>query len=713
MIRTVPAFGLAVALLVSICFNVSAQTTGTYPKIDPKNITIVRDSFGIPHIFGKTDAEVAYGLAWANAEDAFNVSQDLIYAGKGYMGRKSGIEGAKADYFVHAIGVRKLVEEKFDTDLSAEFKVYLDGFCQGLNAYAEAHPEEVMVKAAFPITPKDVITAYQVTMSFLTGAQGPVGDAVGGKYDDQEVQMGAANLLGTVGSNAFALDHTKTVDGKTYLCINPHLYMDGALSFYEAHLHSDEGLNIEGPMFQGSSSLAMGVNENLGYGMTWNYFDKMDVYKLKMHPKKKLYYEFDGQWIKLEKKPVWLKVKLGKGKGIVLPVKKMAYWSKYGCTLKSDKSYNFYSVRYPSNMTIKTGEQLYRMNKAKNYTEYREALRLHSLALFNIVYADKEDNLYYVSNGMMPDRNPSYNWNKLLPGNTSRTLWTKLVSIDSMPHNENPDCGYLFNTNNSPFRSSPAGCTDDSCRLPEWADERPGDNNRAERFKELISTKEKFSLADIKDIKFDVALSTKGTFVKSFEPLFNLDVKKYPDLAEAITILKAWNRKGDIDQVGPTIFGAVLRVAFDRRHCGDECFVSGINITEQELVELLRSGCDTLRAQWGTINVPWGDVNRLVRGKLNVPLRGFPDVLSPSYPFREPGSKYYSAKYGDTYTMFASFGKNGVEKLQALQPLGNSNKPDSKHYTDQAELFGKLQMRELSLKKEDVFKKAELIYHPE
>lgn len=713
MIRTVPAFGLAVALLVSICFNVSAQTAGTYPKIDPKNITIVRDSFGIPHIFAKTDAEVAYGLAWANAEDGFNISQDLIYAAKGFMGRKEGIEGAKADYFVHAIAARKLVEEKFDTDLSPEFKKYLDGFCQGLNAYAEAHPDEIFVKKAFPITSKDVITAYVVTMSFLTGAQGPVGDAVGGKYDNEVVQMGPSNILGPVGSNTFAFDHTKTVDGKTYLCINPHLYMDGALSFYEAHLHSDEGLNIEGAMFQGSSSIAMGVNENLGWGMTWNSFDKMDVYKLKMHPKKKLMYEFDGQWIALEKRPVWLKVKLGKGKGIVLPVKKMSYWSKYGATIKSGKSDNYYAVRFPGNMSIKAAEQLYRMNKASNYKEYREALQYHSLALFNIVYADKEDNLYYVSNGMMPDRNPAYNWQKLLPGNTSRTLWTKLVPIDSMPHNENPKTGFLFNTNNSPFRSSFGDCNDDSCRLPEWVDERPGDNNRAERFKEIVASKDKISFEEMKELKFDVAVSKNGTFAKSFAPLFNLDSKKYPDIKEAIDILKSWNRKGDIDQVAPTLFAFVLQGAFDKRHCSDECFVSGIIIDEAELVALLRQGCDTLRAQWGTINVPWGNVNRVIRGNVNMPLRGFPDVLSPSYPFRVEGTNYYKAKYGDTYTMFAAFGPNGVERLEALQPLGNSSKPDSKYYTNQMELFSKLEMRKLSLKKDDVFKKAELIYHPE
>src|SRR3954468_24510879 len=124
--------------------------SGNFPKINPENITIVRDSFGIPHIFAKTDAEVAYGLAWANAEDAFFETQNLVYVGKGMMGRKKGVEGAKADYFIHAIAARQLVEEHFEKDLSPEFKKYMDGYVQGINAYAASHPKEVKLPKAFP-----------------------------------------------------------------------------------------------------------------------------------------------------------------------------------------------------------------------------------------------------------------------------------------------------------------------------------------------------------------------------------------------------------------------------------------------------------------------------------------------------------------------------------------------------------------------------------
>lgn len=704
---------LLLALLFLACLNTYAGDKNAFPPINPKNVTIVRDSFGIPHIFAKTDAEVAYGLAWANAEDAFSETQDLIYTAKGYMGRKTGIDGVKVDYFVHAIGARQLVDEKFDTDLSPEFKKYLDGFVQGLNAYAKAHPEEVKVKGAFPITAKDMEAVYVVIMSFLTGAQGSVGDIFTGKLDDKKVEFPNGRGMGSVGSNAFAFDQTKTTDGKSILCINPHMQMEGLLSFYEAHLQSEEGLNIEGPMFQGSTSLAMGVNENLGWGMTWNYFDRLDIYKLKMKSPKSTEYEFDGQWLKLEKRPVWLKVGFGKKHNIVIPVKKMTYWSKYGPTLKSGKSDNFYSLRFPAMTTIKTGEQIYRMNKAKSYAQFWDALREHSISLFNIIYADKENNIFYLEHGMMPDRAPGYNWGSILPGNTSQTLWTKMVPIDSMPHTINPSCGFVFNTNNTPFHASGDDCCQKGCKLPKYVDERPGDNNRAERFLEQIGQKPKLSLQDLEKIKFDVTLSRNGKFAASLEKLFNLDARKYPDLAEPIEIIRTWNRKAEIHEAAPTLVGLIIKKVFEKHHCSDDCFVSGVEVSEEEYVEALRSTCDTLKAHFGTAKVEWGQVQRSIRGNKNMPARGFPDVLSPTYPEKEPGSFTYKVKHGDTYTMFAEFDKNGVTKLEALQPLGNSLNPQSPHYNDQMELFGRQELRQLSLKKEDVLKRAEKVYNPQ
>jgi acyl-homoserine-lactone acylase len=712
------SYSIVKNLVLRYCvLSISAQlpihlfSQETFSRIDPQKITIARDSFGIPHIYAETDAEVAYGLAWANDEDAFSEAQNLVYIGHGYMARKDGIEGAKTDFFVHAIGARKLVEEHYDKDLSPDFKKYLDGFVQGLNAYAAAHPDEVKVKAAFPATAKDILTAYVVTMSALSHAPDYIGDAITGKYDNSSAGLQVKQP--PVGSNAFALNSSKTTDGKTYLCINPHMGMDGPLSFYEAQLHSNEGLNIEGAMFEGTSSLAMGVNEDLGWGMTWNFFDRLDAYKLSMDPKRKLYYQFDGEYYKLEKRPVWLKVGLGKHHKIVIPVKKMTYWSKYGCTIKSDKSNNFYSIRFPGNESIMAGEQLYRMNKAHNYNEFWDALRIHAIVLFNVIYADKDNNIFYLENGTLPERDTTYDWEKLLPGNTSKTLWTRLVPIDSMPHTINPACGYVYNCNNTPFHSTGTECNEAGCIFPRRIiDERPGDNNRSIRFKEMMDARNKVSFEDLQKMKFDVTLSQHGKYAESLNNLFTLDEYKYPDIKDAIHILKTWNRVFEIHEYAPTILFLVLRDAFLKRGCDDNCFVTGINVSDDEWVSDIRAACDTLKARFGTIKVEWGTVHRNIRGNVNFPLRGFADMLSPSYPNIKSDKFPLTPEYGDSYIMFASFGKEGLEKLLALEPIGNSLNPQSPHNNDQIALFSRQQLRTLSLKKEDVMKSAEKKYHP-
>lgn len=695
-------------VFASVCTALFSQPFYT---VNPKDVSIVRDSFGVPHIFGKTDADVAYGLAWANAEDAFHVSQDLIYAAKGFMGRAAGVEGAKADFFVHAIGTRKLVDEKFGTDLSPEFKKYLSAFTQGLNDYAAAHPKEVRVKKAFPINEKDVLAAYVVIMSFMSNAADNISNAVGGKYDDKNVVFDK-NAMESVGSNAFALAPVKTVDGKTYLCINPHLSMDGQLSFYEAHLCSEEGLNIVGPMFHGSSSLAMGVNEHLGWAMTWNYTKKTDVFKLKMHPRKKLYYEFDGKWEKLEKRPVWLKVKV---KGLQVPVRKVTYWSKYGTTVKSDKSKNFYSVRFGANQTIKTAQQLYEMNKAKNYDEYWNAIRNNALALFNIVYADDKNNIFYLSNSEVPDRNLKFDWKGIMPGNTSENLWTKLLPNDSLPHVINPQCGYVYNTNNTPFDATCEGENDNPNRYPRYlVDGRPGNNNRAILLKQGLTSKDKLSFDDLKRIKFDYSISKESPLYQSLLPLFHLDTIKYPEFSKAIKILNEWNLVCDTNSYATTIFGAFVQTLFNKRKYSDEAFVLNFTVSEDEVVECLRKSIHFLREKFGTEFMRWGDVHVNYRAGKILPLNGFPDALSPSYPSPREinGKTYLVPTHGDTYTMFAKFGNNGSESLESLLPTGNSLREDSPHFNDQMELFRDVHLKKMTLNKNEVMKNAVRVYHP-
>lgn len=187
-----------------LCLLSIGATAQSFPAINPENIDIIRDQWGVPHIFGKTDAEAAYGLAWANAEDAFEVMQDLLIVGKGKMGKFSGEEGAKVDFFRHVIQAEALVEEK-KGELPLDFLQYLDGYAQGVNAYSVKFPDEVKLKGLFPVTVEDILVSYVVAMSAMTDASGAMERIYNGSLDEEPT-------IG-LGSNAFAANYNKTADG--------------------------------------------------------------------------------------------------------------------------------------------------------------------------------------------------------------------------------------------------------------------------------------------------------------------------------------------------------------------------------------------------------------------------------------------------------------------------------------------------------------------
>lgn len=682
----------------------SQLSEGRFEIINPENIQIVRDQWGVPHIFGNTDAEVAYGYAWAIGEDMFAVMQELLMAGKGMAARYMGAEGAKRDFMSHVLGSEELVKEKYETALSEDFKKYLNGYVQGINAYARQHADEILVRKAFPVTSYDVLRSFIFAQSAVSGAIGPISRAVDGKYDLQEVPMG---------SNAFAFNSNKTTDGSSILLINPHQPVEGPFSWYEAHLCSQEGMNIHGASFPGGTSIFLGSNENLGWAHTFNDMDLVDVFKLEMHPKKKSYYKFDGEWLKLEKRPVTLKVKVKKWLPLI-PVRMVTYWSKYGTTVKSKnkKNKSFYSIKLPANEEIRSPEQIYRMNKARNFTEFSNAIHMHATPRYNIIYADRYDTIMYCNYAKVPLRNQGYEWNKVVPGNTSKTLWTETHPLDFMPTYINPECGYVFNTNNDPFNATCAENNNlDKSKYPTYMGFEPGNNSRAFRFMELIGQYHKVSLDDVKRIKFDKKYPGCGTFIESVDYLSYLDPNEYPDISELLVMMRKWDRSVDKSSENATIFLLTFQYIFDKLHVSNETFVRALDVPKDLYIEAVRNTKNHLMKYYGKLNVSLGEVQRHVRGSVNIPLSGFPDALSANYnePYENGRYKPYVA---DSYVQFVQYKKDGSMVLETLHPFGASAKPNSKHYTDQMEIYANQQTKKMTLNREDIFKNAEKIYHP-
>ena len=324
-------------------------------NIDASKITIVRDSFGIPHIFAKTDAEVSYGLAWAHAEDDFNSLQMVALPFKGLMGRVLGKSGAAGDYAFALFRCREITKEKWHT-LSPAFLKLVDGYIQGLNDYAATHKSELLHPQLFPVTAEDYVAASVLALTVFNGAD----DMLRRIYANQ-IWLAPDMSNTNKGSNTMSVHPSKTTTGEAFLLINAHQPNTGSQAFYEAHLHSEEGLNIHGGLLAGGLCILHGVNEHLGWAHTVNFCDRVDVFQLEMNPANSNQYKFDGQWIDLEQKKIKLRIK-----GVPVAVSRTVYWSKYGATMKNKQG--VFSIRLGANMDIRVMEQWYEMNKAKNFT---------------------------------------------------------------------------------------------------------------------------------------------------------------------------------------------------------------------------------------------------------------------------------------------------------------------------------------------------------
>ena len=698
------SLSLLVCSVLILFFNSSAVYAQV--RIDPTKIDIVRDSFGVPHIFAKTDAEVAYGLAWATCEDDFETLQWGLLAGKAMMGRYSGKEGAIIDFVNNLFRISKTVDEKYESSFSYHYKKIMEAYALGVNAYAEQNKKEVLVKKSFPVSAVDMAKGYVFAMSLMSGVDGALRKIMSGEILDLD------NRFTGIGSNAFAFNSLATKDGSTYLAINSHQPIEGPLSWYEAHLCSEEGWNIVGGTFHGGASIFHGTNEYLGWAHTVNQFDPVDVFKLEMHPTEKNKYLFDGEWLELEEDKAKLVVKLFKKFPLKLPVKKKVWWSKYGGTMET--KHGFFSIRFAANQVIHAPEQWYWMNKARNFSEFRKILDMQGMARMTIVYADKYDTIYALSNGLIPVRDPNYDWSRWVPGNTSATLWTEFHPVGDLPQNLNPDCGYVFNVNNSPFEAT---CPLYDLVLEDY-ESTMGFNlmktNRSERFKEIMDQygNTLIDWDDFLKIKYDAKYPDSLVFINGIDlnDLKNISPKKYPDIADALENIKNWNGDATLDNTGIAIyyytFHKMLKEATKRFHTYDVDAVA----REEMFVRCIREAKADLLKTFGTIDVPLGEFQFLVRGEKEYPVAGGPDVIKAAYckPYKNGKWKLW---VGESYIQLVRFTKDGPE-IESISPFGASNKLDSPHSTDQMELYLAEKRKKMSLDKETVYKQAEIIYHP-
>jgi len=672
--------------------------TFSFSQINPKHVEIVRDSFGVAHIYGKTDADTAYGLAWAHSEDDFLTIQKAYLAGNGLLSKHLNNKGIIVDFLNQFIESKISVKALYGS-LSNEFIKILEAYSEGINKYAKLNPKKILVKNLFPITPEKMLNYSFLQLFISNGADRLVGNII----SNNTVDLSNLGINDDIqGSNTFAFNNYKTKNDETYLAINTHQPLDGPNSWYEVHLNSEEGTNILGATFAGAPCILTGVNEYLGWTHTVNYPDKADLFKLKMHNKKKNIYLVDGKELELEV----FKAKLTFNfLGIKLPISKKYYKSIFGPTLKNKSGY--YSVKTPSLYNIKALEQWWKMNKAKSFNEFYEILNMKSIPGYNIGYADRNDTIFYISNGIIPIRNEKNDWTKIIDGSKSENLWSKYYEISELPQVINPKSGFIYNANHSPFKSSGIKDNPNPNNFSKTMNFETYDNNRSTRIRNLIHSYDTINYSIFKRIKYDNSLPKPLNYnFLDINAIWNINADKYPKIADVITNIQKWNMNTNANSIGASNY-AVLYYLLIENYKG----ISNKKVfSEDEIIELIKLTKKYLLKHFKSVHIKLGDFQKLVRGEKEIGIFGLPDVITAM-----KGTKYIDGKikitHGESYISLVKFSPKGVE-IESIISYGSSDDPNSKHYNDQMDLYSKFKTKKMSLDKEENYKNAVKIYNP-
>jgi penicillin amidase/acyl-homoserine-lactone acylase len=668
----------------------SADPTGPSSIRREYDVRILRDNWGVPHVLGVTDTDVAYGLAYAHAEDDFKTIQVALLAARGKLATVYGRSAAANDYMVHLFRIWDVVREKYKTDLSPEARAICEAYADGINRYAALHPKEIH-SGLFPVKGEDVVAGFVHKLPLFFGIDSTLRELMG------QERKGEVSKTGT-GSNSFAVSPRRSANGQTFLAVNSHQPWEGPVAWYEVHLRSQEGWEVAGGVFPGSPVVFHGHNRNLGWASTNNHPDLVDVYVLEVNPENADQYRFDGEWRDLEVRTAPIRVKLFGP--ISWTFKREVLWSVYGPVVR--RPHGTYAIRYAGIGEVRMVEQWYRMDKARSFEEWLAAMRLMALPMFNFTYADREGNIFYVYNGLLPLRSEAYDWSGFLPGNTSDTLWTEYLSFERLPQVKNPASGFTQNCNSSPYRTTigPENPKPKDYSATLGIEARM--TNRAVRALELFGADDSITPEEFTAYKYDMAYSRNSWVGEAVQQILESPSPEDPVVQEARAVLRSWDLRTDPANTGTALGVLTLQPWYMAQFRG---------LPQPDLLETFAEVARELKKAHGRIDVPWSEVNRLRRGKVDLGLGGGPDILHAVYG-RELADGRITGRAGDSLVVLVTWDKQGVSS-RSISPYGTAvQDEDSPHYADQAPLFVKRQTKPILLDEADIRAHLEREYRP-
>jgi penicillin amidase/acyl-homoserine-lactone acylase len=663
-----------VAVLGLIGLDLATQppkpdTRAMIARADAYDVRIRRDEWGVPHILGVRDADAAFGLAYAQAQDDFATVQSVVLATRGTLARTAGPKAAVTDYLVGLLDVWPTVEAGYPK-LPADVRAVLEAYADGTNLYAAQHPKAV-TPGLLPLTGKDVLAGFVFKQPFFYGLDGELKHLNAPETARKEPPKG---------SNGLAVAPSRNADGVTRLLVNSHQPYTGPVAWYEAVVESGEGWHVAGGFFPGAPFMLHGHNADLGWANTVSKPDLFDAYRLVINPKNRNQYRLDGQWRDFTRHDVKMKVRIWGP--IVIPVTKRALRTVHGPVLET--KHGLFAIRYAGMGEYRQPVQYWRLNKARTLAEWRAGIAVHALPSLNYIYADRAGNIGFVHNGQYPNRREGVNWSGVLPGDRSDLIWQGYRPVEAIPQLWNPRSGYVYNSNNSPFLASDPADNLKPADFPASEGLQTNVTNRALRIQELVGADHAITDQAFRRYKFDLRYSERSSEVAMIKALTTIDPGTDADLKAAQTILRGWDRGADVHNRAAALASLTIQPILVARENGDP---------PPAPLDTLKAAIKTLKTHFGRLDPEWGQVNRIRRGKVDLPIDGGADTYRSVWGVPQKDGTLTAAA-GDTFIMFVSWDKQGVVRSDSIHQFGSATlDAASPHYADQTPLFATMRTK--------------------